>query len=424
MVTPRIGTRLPCKRWPSGLFQHPPPAQLASLPLGDATAALVLSHVPCERSLEGPAGVDPPKAAGFSSLRSEAGTLAHCSQGFPPPPGGPRAIAPASSARRYRETAARPVWAAVYVAKPSSTTCISSRSRSARRVVRRRGEPRFPRRDLSASPRTDGALRVRDTRARQVDTIDANLPARDQVQLQQSATPRRYTGVLLSTMATKKSSDYGRGSRCDGARHESSRRGTARFPADRAGDFTQTTLSVDETGEIITAPTQPLPEYLRAEEEDICYAPPPAVGGQGYANEIELLLVIGSRNSSNSKPARRDREQPARRRHRRHLLDDETRSNESWSLRRGRRVTSDIRTRKLVERVCDWVPPPRLPEIEPYRLSTKVSIPPPTELRRELALSRTRIEPLVASLVRCAYDTKLNLELSRYESWLLTRSSL
>ncbi|HTB71140.1 MAG TPA: 4-hydroxy-3-methylbut-2-enyl diphosphate reductase, partial [Solirubrobacteraceae bacterium] len=64
---------------------------------------------------------------------------------------------------------------------------------------------------------------------------------------------------------------------------------------------TQTTLSVDETGETIAALRRRFPEIYAPKKEDICYA----TSNRQWAvkemlAEIQLLLVIGSRNSSNS----------------------------------------------------------------------------------------------------------------------------
>src|SRR6266545_7244502 len=64
---------------------------------------------------------------------------------------------------------------------------------------------------------------------------------------------------------------------------------------------TQTTLSVDETAEIITALRRRFPAIHAPKKEDICYA----TSNRQWAvkemlAEIGLLLVIGSRNSSNS----------------------------------------------------------------------------------------------------------------------------
>jgi 4-hydroxy-3-methylbut-2-enyl diphosphate reductase len=70
---------------------------------------------------------------------------------------------------------------------------------------------------------------------------------------------------------------------------------------DRLAYITQTTLSVDETGEIITTLRRRFPDIYAPKREDICYA----TSNRQWAvkemlSEIDLLLVIGSRNSSNS----------------------------------------------------------------------------------------------------------------------------
>jgi 4-hydroxy-3-methylbut-2-enyl diphosphate reductase len=74
------------------------------------------------------------------------------------------------------------------------------------------------------------------------------------------------------------------------------------FPAGtRLAYVTQTTLSIDETKEIITALRRRFPEIYAPKKEDICYA----TSNRQWAvkemlGEVDLLLVIGSRNSSNS----------------------------------------------------------------------------------------------------------------------------
>src|SRR6476660_6482906 len=91
---------------------------------------------------------------------------------------------------------------------------------------------------------------------------------------------------------------------------------------------TQTTLSVDETGEIITTLRRRFPEIRAPRKEDICYA----TSNRQWAvkemlPEIDLLLVIGSRNSSNSNrlvETARAAGTAA------HLIDDESEIDEAW----------------------------------------------------------------------------------------------
>jgi 4-hydroxy-3-methylbut-2-en-1-yl diphosphate reductase len=159
-------------------------------------------------------------------------------------------------------------------------------------------------------------------------------------------------------------------------------------PGARLAYVTQTTLSVDETGEIITALRRRFPEIHAPKKEDICYA----TSNRQWAvkemlGEIDLLLVIGSRNSSNSnrlvEVARANGVAS-------HLIDDETEIDGSWTD--GVEVvgvTSGASApEKLVERVCDWFRARGVEQIEPYRLVDEdVEFRLPVELRRELALA-------------------------------------
>ena len=156
----------------------------------------------------------------------------------------------------------------------------------------------------------------------------------------------------------------------------------------RLAYVTQTTLSVDETGETIAALRRRFPTIYAPKKEDICYA----TSNRQWAvkemlSEIDLLLVIGSRNSSNSnrlvETARSGGVEA-------HLIDDESEIDERWV--EGVRVvgvTSGASApEKLVERVCDWFRARGVTEIEPYRLVDEdVEFRLPIELRRELALA-------------------------------------
>jgi 4-hydroxy-3-methylbut-2-enyl diphosphate reductase len=66
--------------------------------------------------------------------------------------------------------------------------------------------------------------------------------------------------------------------------------------------LTQTTLSLDETREIIHALRQRFPAIQAPPAQDICYATENRqLGVKAVAPMTDLLLVVGSRNSSNSK---------------------------------------------------------------------------------------------------------------------------
>jgi 4-hydroxy-3-methylbut-2-en-1-yl diphosphate reductase len=154
---------------------------------------------------------------------------------------------------------------------------------------------------------------------------------------------------------------------------------------------TQTTLSVDETGETIAALRRRFPEIYAPKKEDICYA----TSNRQWAvkemlAEIQLLLVIGSRNSSNSnrlvETARSGGVAG-------HLIDDETEIDERWldGVTVVGVTSGASAPEKLVERVCDWFRARGVTEIQPYRLVDEdVEFRLPIELRRELALAESQ----------------------------------
>src|SRR4029079_12340555 len=70
---------------------------------------------------------------------------------------------------------------------------------------------------------------------------------------------------------------------------------------ERVAYITQTTLSVDETRESIGALRQRSPPVIGPAKDDICYATQNRQNAvKELAREVDLVLVIGSRNSSNS----------------------------------------------------------------------------------------------------------------------------
>ncbi len=70
---------------------------------------------------------------------------------------------------------------------------------------------------------------------------------------------------------------------------------------DRTAYITQTTLSVDETTAIIEALKRKFPNMIGPKTDDICYATTNRQQAvKALAGQCELVLVIGSTNSSNS----------------------------------------------------------------------------------------------------------------------------
>ena len=84
--------------------------------------------------------------------------------------------------------------------------------------------------------------------------------------------------------------------------------GAARFdPADpnRIVYLTQTTLSLDDTAEIVGRLKERFPAMIGPPAQDICYATENRqLAVKAVAPLSQLLLVVGSKNSSNSIPCR------------------------------------------------------------------------------------------------------------------------
>ncbi len=68
---------------------------------------------------------------------------------------------------------------------------------------------------------------------------------------------------------------------------------------------TQTTLSVDDTLEVISALTARFPQVVAPHKEDICYATTNRQGAvKAVAPQVDAMIVVGSPNSSNSQRLR------------------------------------------------------------------------------------------------------------------------
>jgi len=152
---------------------------------------------------------------------------------------------------------------------------------------------------------------------------------------------------------------------------------------DRIAYVTQTTLSIDETAEILAVLKRRFPRLRGPRREDICYATTNRQEAvKELAEEVELLLVIGSQNSSNSNRlvdvARAAGVES-------HLIDDETGIDERW-LEGAETVglTSGASApESLVARVCEWFRERGVVEIRPLSSVVEdVFFRLPVELRR------------------------------------------
>jgi len=133
--------------------------------------------------------------------------------------------------------------------------------------------------------------------------------------------------------------------------------------------LTQTTLSVDETNEIVQVLRERFPAIEGPPREDICYATQNRQDAiKEVARRSDVVLVIGSDNSSNSKRLAEvalDLGTPA------HLIDDETEVDPSWldgadivGLTSGASAPE-----RLVDRLLVWLAAQGATEVEELRLT-------------------------------------------------------
>jgi 4-hydroxy-3-methylbut-2-enyl diphosphate reductase len=91
---------------------------------------------------------------------------------------------------------------------------------------------------------------------------------------------------------------------------------------------TQTTLSVDETRDVIDALRDTFPAIQGPRKDDICYATQNRQDAvRALAPQVDVMLVVGSKNSSNSN---RLRELAERLGTKAYLLDDASQLQEEW----------------------------------------------------------------------------------------------
>ena len=165
------------------------------------------------------------------------------------------------------------------------------------------------------------------------------------------------------------------------------------LPADAAVAYiTQTTLSVDETAEIIGVLRRRFPAHRGRRRRRTSATRRPTASGRSRrcSAEIDLLLVIGSRNSSNSNRlvdvarAAGVAGAPDRRR-------DRDRRGVAHGVETVGITSGASAPERLVTRVCDWFRARGVERIEPFRMVDEdVTFRLPVELRRELALAESQ----------------------------------
>ena len=159
---------------------------------------------------------------------------------------------------------------------------------------------------------------------------------------------------------------------------------------DRVAYISQTTLSVDETAAIIARLRERFPGIVGPRTDDICYATTNRQAAvRQMARECDLVLVIGSRNSSNS-----NRLVEVARAHgaEAHLIDNELQVSEEWL--EGKRtvgITSGASApEELVQRLVDHFRARGTTDVSEFEVVQEdVRFMLPKEIRKELAAART-----------------------------------
>jgi 4-hydroxy-3-methylbut-2-en-1-yl diphosphate reductase len=155
---------------------------------------------------------------------------------------------------------------------------------------------------------------------------------------------------------------------------------------DRVAYLTQTTLSVDETDRIIRRLRERFPNITGPRTDDICYATTNRqLAVRQMARQCDLVLVIGSRNSSNSNrlvEVARDHGADS------HLIDNESQVQEQWL--EGKRVvgiTSGASApEELVQRLVTFFRGRGTEEVSEFEVVQEdVRFMLPKEIRKELA---------------------------------------
>jgi len=154
----------------------------------------------------------------------------------------------------------------------------------------------------------------------------------------------------------------------------------------RIAYISQTTLSVDETRSIINRLRERFPEIIGPRTDDICYATTNRQAAvKALARACDLVLVIGSRNSSNSNrlvEVARELGADA------HLIDNESQVSDQWLA--GKRtvgITSGASApEELVQRLVEFFRARGTTEVEELDVvSEDVRFMLPKVIRQELA---------------------------------------
>ena len=155
---------------------------------------------------------------------------------------------------------------------------------------------------------------------------------------------------------------------------------------DRVAFLTQTTLSVDETDRVIRSLRERFPNVTGPKSDDICYATTNRQAAvRQMARECDLVLVIGSRNSSNSNrlvEVARDHGADS------YLIDNQSQVQEEWL--EGKRVvgisSGASAPEELVQSLVDFFRERGTTDVSEYEVVQEdVRFMLPKEIRKAMA---------------------------------------
>ena len=154
---------------------------------------------------------------------------------------------------------------------------------------------------------------------------------------------------------------------------------------DHVAVTTQTTLGVDDTREILDALKQRFPTLIAPASDDICYATQNRQTAiKTLATDTDLVLVIGSRNSSNSRRLKEVAESAGARAY---LIDDVSEIEPRWldGVECVGVTAGASAPEHLVQEVVEYFKKIGVTDIEEVAvIEEKVTFVPPPELARKL----------------------------------------
>ena len=170
-------------------------------------------------------------------------------------------------------------------------------------------------------------------------------------------------------------------------------------PGQRIAYVTQTTLSIDDTRAVIAALRGRFPSIQGPELDDICYATQNRQNAvRALAREVDVLLVVGARNSSNSNRLREVGQQcgvPA------YLVQDDTEINAEWFIGKSLvGVTAGASAPEiLVERVLEKLRPlgvKSVRELDGVRETTTFRLPRSLTAMRSKSRAGSNSTPVIS----------------------------